>query len=146
EFRERDLYGDGFITPDEVLPRLKKPTELRLRGGRAEYTGTVAEMPEERYKGKKSFQVLTVALQEGKTYRFDMESKAFQSFIHLEDPDGNVVQEKASAGIGGSMHFVYRAADSGTYRIIATSAAGVRIGDFTLSVRAVSAREALPKD
>jgi len=153
EFRRYDLNKDGFITPDEVLrltkpPRKQQSPYLRLKDGRANYEGSVEEVADERYDGKQSFKVITIRLVGGKTYQIDLTSQAFQPFLYLEDPDGEVVMENSAPNVGGNARLVYRAAGAGTYRIVATSLAGVRTGPFALSVRVVSPAPGgdLPKD
>jgi Ca2+-binding EF-hand superfamily protein len=138
EFRKYDLNGDGFITAEEMVRYIKQPVELWLQGGRAKYQGNIEEMPDATYKGKKSFKILTVRLEPGKTYLIEHISKDMQAFLHLEGPGGEVVMENSSPSIGGLSRIVYRAAQFGTYRIIATSLAGVRTGAFSCSVRVVS--------
>jgi hypothetical protein len=58
--------------------------------------------------------------------------------LYIEDPSGQVLNENSSAAIGGNSRVVFRASQSGIYRIIATSLGGFRTGAFTCSVRAVS--------
>jgi Ca2+-binding EF-hand superfamily protein len=135
EFDKYDLNRDGFITADEVLHVVKQSPGMRLQNGRLKYEGTVEEMAEDRYQGKRSFSVLSVRLEAGKTYQFDLASQSFQSYLYVEDSDGDVVAEAVADNVGGNAHLVHRAAHSGSYRIIVTSAAGVRTGPFALSVR-----------
>jgi Ca2+-binding EF-hand superfamily protein len=141
EFRRFDLNDDGMITADEVFRYLKKPVELKLRNGQATYDGIIEET-DEPYRGKKSFRILTVQLEEGKTYQIDHISQAFQAFLYVEDADGELVAENSSRTVGGNSRIIFHADQAGTYRIIATSQAGVRTGGFSLSVRLT----ALPKD
>jgi hypothetical protein len=113
---------------------LKTAVTLKLTDGRATYDGALEEA-DEVYRGKRAYKVLTVKLERGKSYRIDHTSEAFQAFLYLEDADGNLLRENSSPNIGGNSHIVFRASKAGTYRLIATSLAGVRTGAFVLSVR-----------
>jgi Ca2+-binding EF-hand superfamily protein len=146
DFREADLNGDGFITPDELMRDAKGPVELKLRNGRVDYNGEITER-EELYQGKKAYKVLTVRLELGKSYQIDLTSRFFQAFLYLEDSRGNRLKEHSSPTIGGNSRIMHRAEKSGVYRIVATSLGGFRVGPFTCSVRVLSSNStaALPK-
>jgi Ca2+-binding EF-hand superfamily protein len=144
EFRTYDLNDDGIITVEEVLRSLKETAELKLNNGQATYTGAIEEAVHERYRGKKSFKIFTIRLEQGKTYQIDHISKAFQAFLYLEDPDGNLVEENSSSDIGGNSRLVVRAEQTGTYRLIATSQGGFRTGNFALSVGLGAVPKGLP--
>ncbi|MSQ94278.1 MAG: hypothetical protein EXR98_06945 [Gemmataceae bacterium] len=136
DFRDYDLNDDGFITADEILQIAKRRFELKLEDGKANYEGAIEEAVEERYRGKKSFQVFTINMQEGRIYQIDHTSKVFYAYLYLEDSDGEVLDKKNSGGRGLIAHIVFRAARTGIYRLIATSQDGYKSGEFTLSVRA----------
>jgi hypothetical protein len=55
-----------------------------------------------------------------------------------------MVAETGSPNVGGNSRIVFHADRAGTYRIIATSQAGVRTGAFALSVRLGALPEGLP--
>jgi Ca2+-binding EF-hand superfamily protein len=134
EFRRYDLNGDGIITADEVLRYLKKRSELKLNNGQLTCKGTIEEAVDDLYRGKKSFKIFTIKLEQGQTYEIDLISKAYQAFLYLEDADGNLLAENSSPNVGENSHMVFHADGAGTYRLIATSQGGVRTGDFVLSV------------
>ncbi len=133
-FGEYDLDDDGLITPRELTRRRVAPTELVLEKGKATHAGAIAESIE-MYRGKTAFTVVTVRLEAGKTYQFDLISPVFQAFIFLEDANGTPRAENSSPFIGGNSRIVYRAARTGTYRIVVTSLGGFRVGPFTLTAR-----------
>lgn len=135
EFAEYDLNDDGFIEPEEVLRVMRRPIEFKNKKNEVSFESAVEEEPENRHRGKKSFKILAVKLDAGKTYHFVMHSKVFQSFLYLEDSDGNVLTENSASTIGGISRIEYRAAKAGEYRIIATSLGGFRTGPFVLSIR-----------
>jgi Ca2+-binding EF-hand superfamily protein len=143
EFRQFDLNGDGIVTPDEVHHYLKKNGDLKLTNGHATYNGIV-EQADETYRGKISFKVLTVKLEQGNTYEIDHVSQAFQAFLYLEDSEGNLLEENSSPTIGGNSRIVFRPEKTAIYRIIVTSAGGFRTGHFVLSVRLGVLPDGLP--
>jgi len=138
EYRKYDLNDDGLITVAEVLRSLKNTDELKLLGGQATYKGAIEES-EELYRGKKSYKIFTIKLEQGKTYQFDLTSQVFQAFLHLEDADGDVLAENSSSGFGANSRIVFHPDRTGIYRIIATSLAGWRTGPFVLSVHLIDA-------
>jgi Ca2+-binding EF-hand superfamily protein len=135
EFREYDRNGDGFITREEVFLALDRPIVLKLEDGQVTYQGRVEEPNGEMYLGKRTYTILTITLERDRTYRFALASKDFYAYLYLENSQGKVLREKNSGGKGSLARFVHRAAESGTYRLIATSQDGVRTGAFSLSVR-----------
>jgi Ca2+-binding EF-hand superfamily protein len=138
EFRKFDRNDDGFITEEEVLRLVGgNSPELKWNKGKADYRGSI-EATDEKYRGNKLAKILPVRLEAGKVYQFDHRSQAFDAYLYLEDPDGTVVAEDDDgAGQGTDARIIYRAADTGTYRLIATSVGGVRGGPFVLSVRVI---------
>ena len=137
EFRKYDLNGDGLITAAEVLSYMNKLVDLTLAKNQVNYNGTIEEAAEERYQGKKSFKIITIKLEKGKTYQIDHTSQAFFAYLYLEDSDGRVLDQNNSGGKGLTARIVYRTAKAGTYRIIATSQDGYKTGPFSLKVRVV---------
>lgn len=138
DFQAYDRNDDGFITADEVLHYLKDAIELNFTEGLAKFSGAMEEVPDERYRGKKSFKIFIIQLDYGKTYQVDHNSKVFQGFLYLEDAEGNKLRENSSPNIGGNSRVLHYAERSGKYRIIATSLGGFRTGPFSISVRAVN--------
>jgi Ca2+-binding EF-hand superfamily protein len=137
EFDLYDLNEDGFITPDEVFRVMKKVQPLKLSRGQLHYEGMIDEPTDERYEGKKAFKILTIKLEEGKIYQIEEVSQIYYAFLYLEDPNGDIVAQHNSGGRGLTSRIVYEAAETGTYRIIATSQDGVKTGEFKLSIRVV---------
>jgi Ca2+-binding EF-hand superfamily protein len=138
DFRKYDRNGDGFITVEEVADNRKQGHQLGLRKGQVIYRGALEEEPEERYRGKKTFQIFTLRLEKGKTYQIEQVSEIFYSYVYLEDPDGEIVGKSNSGGRGRTARILHRAAQSGMYRIIASSQDGYKPGPFSLSVRTLA--------
>ena len=137
EFDLYDLNKDGFITPDEVFRVVKKVQPLKLFRGQLHYEGMIDEPTDERYEGKKAFKILTIKLEEGQIYQIEEVSQIYYSFLYLEDPNGDIVAQHNSGGRGLTARIIHEAAETGTYRIIATSQDGVKTGEFKLSIRVV---------
>jgi hypothetical protein len=135
EFAKYDLDDNGFIEPEEVLRVMRRPIEFKHNKNEVLIDGAVEEETENRYQGKKSFKILTVKLNAGKTYHFTMNSKDFQAFLYLEDSSGKVLTENSASSVGGISRIEYRASKAGDYRVIATSLGGFRTGPFVLSIR-----------
>jgi hypothetical protein len=132
-----DRNGEGILTVEEVLGYLDEPVALKLTNDQVTYKDIIEEA-DEVYRGKQSYKVLTVRLEQGKTYQIDHASEAFQAFLYLEDAEGGLLEENSSPAVGGHAAIVYRAGRTGTYRLIATSRGGFRTGPFVLSVRLVA--------
>ena len=98
---QNDLNDDGLITADELRHFFNKPLELTLKDNRVDYNGTVEKSAVE-HRGKRSFKVLTMKVIAGKTYQIDMVSPAFQSFLFLEDSEGNPLHENSSPDAAAS--------------------------------------------
>jgi len=88
-----------------------------------------------------------VKLAEGKTYRIDMTSKKVDSFLRLEDADGDEVATDDDGGGFPNARIVYKARKAGEYKVIATTfepgKTGEATGKFTLTVREASKGELL---
>jgi Ca2+-binding EF-hand superfamily protein len=144
DFDKYDPNGDDFITPEEVL-RIVKKNHLELKDGQLDHRDAIEEAKVERYQGKRSFKIFTIKLEQGKTYRIEMTSPAYYSYLYLEDPNGDILAQHDSGGFGQTARIVHRTARTGTYRIIGTSLAGVRTGPFSLSIRVIHSTADLPE-
>ncbi len=107
---------------------------LKLEKGQAAYKGTLAKT-DPRYQGKKIHKLFTVDFEAGKTYQIDQASGRFDSYLYLEDPDGNIVGEDDDSGGNLNARIIHQAAKAGRYLIVATSLEGGNTGAFTLSVQ-----------
>ena len=134
EFRKYDQDDDGFITMDEALCVSKKPLKLQFEKGKAIYEGAI-EATDGKYRGQKIAKILTVKLQQGQVYQIDHRSRAFDAYLYLEDPEGNVLAEDDDGGGNLNSRIIHEAAKTGNYRLIATSLGGGGLGPFALSVR-----------
>ncbi len=77
----------------------------------------------------------TFKMTEGKSYQIDMKSMAVDSYLRLEDPQGNQVAFDDDSGGFPDARIVYRAPKTGDYTIICTTFANDTTGKFTLTVK-----------
>jgi thiol-disulfide isomerase/thioredoxin len=70
----------------------------------------------------------------GQTYRIDLRSRAFDSFLRLEDPSGKQVAEDDDSGGQFNARLVYKAKQTGEYKVIATTFPPSQTGKYTLTV------------
>jgi tetratricopeptide (TPR) repeat protein len=74
-------------------------------------------------------------LQAGKEYVIDMTSSAFDTYLKLLDPKGNLVAENDDiAANNRNSRIIYTPKESGTYRIVATSFEERGRGAYTLTI------------
>jgi hypothetical protein len=82
--------------------------------------------------------VHSVKLEAGKKYQIDMNSRAFDSYLVLEDSAGTVLEEDDDGGGYPNARLVFRPAKTDTYRIVATVFHSGRtnptLGAYTLTV------------
>jgi Ca2+-binding EF-hand superfamily protein len=62
-------------------------------------------------------------------------SRAFDAYLYLADPDGEILAQDDDGGGNLNSRIVYRADRRGTYYLIATSLGGNGLGAFSFSVR-----------
>jgi hypothetical protein len=72
---------------------------------------------------------------EGKSYQIDMKSKEFDSYLRLENPEGNQVAADDDSGGFPDARIIFRAPKTGDYTIICTTFAGGTTGKYTLLVK-----------
>jgi uncharacterized membrane protein YgcG len=82
--------------------------------------------------------VHTVKLEAGKSYQIDMMSRAFDSYLFLEDSAGKLLMEDDDGGEGLNARIIFRPAKTDIYRMVATTYNRGRPqsapGSYTLSV------------
>jgi tetratricopeptide (TPR) repeat protein/serine/threonine protein kinase len=73
----------------------------------------------------------------GRTYVFDLESTAFDTFLKLHDPQGKLLAENddISPGVNLNSRLIFTAPADGAYRLVATSFEQAGVGPYTLRVR-----------
>ena len=88
-------------------------------------------------------------MKDGQIYVIDMVSQDMDSFLRLENPAGKQVAIDDDGGGYPNARIAYKAAETGEYKILATSYADqsgkfARVGNYTLTVRKGTAAD-LPK-
>jgi len=127
--------GKFTMTAKSLVVKDAKPIDLELNKQQAaEYKGELTA-EDGRYNGKKIHKLFLYPMEQGKTYRIDHSSQAFDAYLYLEDPDGKVVAQNDDNGESLDSRIVFEATKAGKYRIIATSLGGQGKGNFTLTVR-----------
>jgi hypothetical protein len=72
---------------------------------------------------------------EGKTYQLDMISKEFDSYLRLENPDGQQVAADDDGGGYPDARIIYKAPKTGDFTIICTTFGNGSTGKYTLLVK-----------
>jgi hypothetical protein len=77
--------------------------------------------------------VHTMKMAVGKTYQIDLKSRAFDSFLRLENSSGKQLAEDDDGGGNLDSRIIFKATKDDTYRIVVTSFDG-KSGDYKLTV------------
>lgn len=80
----------------------------------------------------------TFKMIEGKTYQLDMKSQAFDSYLRLENPEGQQVAADDDSGGFPDARIIYLAPKTGDYTIICTTFGPGTTGKYTLFVKEVA--------
>lgn len=124
--------GKFTLTVAEVAHYDGKPIEIKNENGQGAQAGLLLNT--DPMRNGKRHRVFTFHMEEGKTYQIDMTSKAFDSYLFLESPDGKT--ELSSNDDGGgypSARIVHKAKETGKHRIITTYFGG-GAGPFHLTI------------
>lgn len=121
---QASAFGEEAVSPAKPLTKKK---EMVVQGSLA------ASDPRDRVRQNSPHKVHTLALTARETFTIDLVSTEFDAFLRLEDAGA---KELASDDDGGfpNARIVFRAPETGDYRIIATSFDG-KAGKYTLSIR-----------
>jgi Bacterial pre-peptidase C-terminal domain len=131
-----------LVVKDTTLPAIgdKKNVkagaaiELKNAKGGAAFTGEIAQ-GDSLYQKKKIHKLFLFEMEAGKTYQIDQVSGALDSYLYLEDPNGNLLAKDDDGGGFPDARIIHKATKAGKYRIIATSLRGNQTGAFTLTIR-----------
>jgi hypothetical protein len=108
---------------------------LEIRDGRASVNGRLTDADPRDTQLQGSYcKVYGLKLAEGATYKIDMFSTDFDTYLRLEDPDGVQVARDDDGGGNLNARITYRCSKAGTYKVIATSFRPGATGAFTLGV------------
>lgn len=81
------------------------------------------------------FKIVTVRMEAGRTYTIDLESKQFDAYLGLINPDKQVVARDDDGGDGLNARIVFRPLQNGLYRVVVTSFQPRQRGTYSLRVR-----------
>src|SRR5262245_8638945 len=117
---------------------LGRPASAVAQGKKPILTKTdqlTADDPKDKVRTDSHHKVHSVKLASGKFYQIDMTSRDFDTYLRLEDPEGNEVATDDDGGEGLNARIVYGAKNAGDHKVIATSFAGGKTGNYNLTVR-----------
>ena len=77
----------------------------------------------------------TYKMVKGRTYQIDMKSKDVDSYLRLENPKGDEVAKDDDSGGFPDARIIYKAEETGNFKIYATTFDGGATGKFTLTVK-----------
>jgi thiol-disulfide isomerase/thioredoxin len=102
-----------------------------------------ADDPADKVKKNSKSKVHPFKMEAGKGYKIELHSKAFDSFLRLENPEGQQVGlDDDGAGFPNS-RLIHVADKAGEYRIIVTTFGAGETGEYTLTVMAASKADML---
>jgi hypothetical protein len=116
--------------PEQPKAKREGPATLLTVNGQLTQTDFISA------KGRK-MKSFDVKLEAGATYVIEMkqgEKSRLNPFLQLKDPANKVVAEDDDSGGKMNAKITYTADTSGTYKVIATTPAGVQTGAFQLTV------------
>ena len=120
---------------------------LALCGGAAgaqSYTGSLAS-GDAQLGGGEYYDAYSISAQAGQVIEADLTADAFDTFLILIAPSGADEQNDDHEGSQRHSYLRTQAAESGEYRVIATSYAGEETGDYRLTISVGGAAPARPE-
>jgi hypothetical protein len=112
-----------------------KASELKLKVGKTTYVGELSEKDPAAFK--RYYKLFTVPLEKDQSYLIEnraADPKTLDAYLFLEDADGAPLESDRISGADSSPRIIYKAAQTGIFRIIATSAREQQTGKFTLDI------------
>ncbi len=98
-------------------------------------TGELTDQdPMDKIQKKSYSKVHEMKMEEGKTYRIDVVSKDFDTFLRVENSDGRMLGADDDGGGGLNSRLVFKAPKSSEYRLIVTSFPPAETGKYSLVV------------
>lgn len=80
-------------------------------------------------------QVHTVKMVSGRVYTIDMVSKDFDSYLRLQDPKGNQLDEDDDSGGNLNSRIIFNCTKDGEYKIVTTTFGADATGAYALTVK-----------
>jgi hypothetical protein len=138
-----NALGKFKLTIKELTGDEGKPITLKFEKGAVAYSGNL-DRTDPKYNGQKIHKLFVIELQKGSTYQIDHMAKNFDAYLYLESPEGKVLAQDDDGGEGLNSRITHKAAETGKYRVVATSLGGANIGPFNFQIRQTGGD--LPKD
>lgn len=131
-----------WLTGASVLAGEKKKDEPKKAESFLDKSAELKDDDAKDEKLNKPSKVFKLEMTKGKTYKIDLKSKDFDTFLRLVDATGKEVAFNDDVSPPAlDSQIIFRAPKTGEYRIVATCYDG-KTGSFTLTVVAASAKEA----
>ena len=122
----------GFSDPSK-LPKIVIPVAYELN----------ANSPKDTVRTESYAKIFPYKMQKDKTYLIEMKSTEIDSYLRLENPGGTEVAFDDDGGGFLDAKIVYKATESGEFKIVATTYKGGETGKFTLAIKDISPPPAL---
>ncbi len=104
-------------------------------GGLALEGGLGKDDPRDTVRKTSPCRIYQVRLSAGKTYKIDLESREFDTYLRVENAATQELAKDDDGGEGTNSRLAFRAPHDGVYRVIATSFAAGAAGSYRLRVR-----------
>lgn len=117
------------------------PYKLRIHSTGAEklvlstQSALTNQDPLDRVRQGSHCKIFTVKMDAGRAYTIDLQSVQFDSYLRLEDANGNNLAQDDDSGGNLNSRITFSAPQAGVYRVVATTLGGGSTGNFSLSVR-----------
>jgi serine/threonine protein kinase/tetratricopeptide (TPR) repeat protein len=149
--QDQDLAGVRDVNQLVKLPDEEKQSWQKLwTDVRELHKEAQSRISETRLQGslsaKETSKVHEIKLTAGKTYVIDMESKDFDTYLKLEDPQGKLLAENDDISpTNQNSRILFTPKQDGTYRVIATSVQQQGQGQYEIIIRTFVGKEKQPE-
>ena len=112
-----------------------KASELKLKDDKTTYVGELTVKDPAAFR--RYYKLFSIPLEHDKTYRIEnraADPKTLDAYLFLEDAGGAPLESDRISGDDSNPRIIYKAAQTGIYRIIATSVREQQTGKFTLDI------------
>lgn len=138
------LRSDAFrIVVTSFAPGATGPFTLRIgtAPGLKVIPGKLTADPKQQDQEGRYWQLHEETLEAGRSYRIDLESEEFDSYLRLEDAQGKVLQEDDDSGNGLNARIRFTPAENGIFRLRVTTFAPAATGAYKLKISTTFPKE-----
>ncbi|MBI2805715.1 MAG: trypsin-like peptidase domain-containing protein [Planctomycetes bacterium] len=137
--------GNSMNVQLPALPKTKDETDVVVKGGVLlnQVSALTPLDPFNRFRPGRRMKAYTVKLTAGGLYAINMRSGAFDSYLYLLAPNGQIIAQDDDGGGFPHAQIRYPIRVTGVYTILATSYSSNSFGPFQLTVHAVGAMPGL---